>query len=202
MEFIWTRPFQSADRSANHLGAATLLLSLLLIGCGRSSFLNGQPAAPKNTTPSLKVSDVQISQGNVADGVTPAEVTVTLKNDQGEPIVGAPMTLTVSGSDNVVVPCTNTDVHGIARCRVYSTKAETKTFTFNGSMFAVKDVDFFTQRPQRAAFSFVGSAAVDQLPSGHKIISSSGLVEGPVTMRDSNGVIRVYTSIHGAMLGN
>ena len=194
-------PFRNRTQIANRFSLIAVL-GLTIAACGRSSFLNGQPTAPRSTTPSQKVSNVQISQNNVADGVTAAEVTVTLKNDQGEPIVNAPMILTVSGSDNVVVPCTNTDANGISRCRVYSTRAETKTFTFTGSMSIVKDVDFFTTRPQRAAFSFVGSAAVDVLPSGHKIISSSGLVEGPVTMRDSNGVVRVYTSIHGAILGN
>jgi Bacterial Ig-like domain (group 1) len=198
MGFVRTKSISCQAKKISGLFA----MGLLLAGCGRSSFLNGQPLAPKNLTPSLKVSNVQISPYNVADGISAAEVTITLKNDQGDPIQGATTQLSVSGGDNVIVPCTASDANGISRCRVYSTRAEIKTFSFAGALLAAKDVEFLATRPQRAAFSFVGSASVQTLPGGQKIISSSGLVEGPITMKDSNGVVRVYTSLYGAILGN
>ncbi len=78
---------------------------------------------------SALTSTIVATDPNLADGSTPAEVTITLRDAFGNAISGLTPTYSVSGTSNTLGDCTATDSAGEAVCEVTSTKAEGKTFS-------------------------------------------------------------------------
>lgn len=101
-----------------------IIACLLLLGCKKN--LANTPSA------SAAMSTLVVTSDNVADGLTPAQVTLLIRTASGEPVQGARMALLVSGSQNVVIPCGLTDHRGFSQCRIFSTKAEQKTIVAKG----------------------------------------------------------------------
>ncbi|MBX2989375.1 MAG: hypothetical protein KF802_15920 [Bdellovibrionaceae bacterium] len=55
-------------------------------------------------------------------------------------------------------------------------------------------VEFFPPPPNKMLFSIVSGASLHTHSSGRKILATSGITEGPISLKDSNGVSRVSTS--------
>ncbi len=102
-------------------------------GAGGGAAGGGEGAAggmevmkPPQLDPARCTLTVDRSAGVVADGVDRATVTVTLKNDRGEPMADQQVTLEVSGTQNTLTPPPLTDANGKAVALLSSTKAESK----------------------------------------------------------------------------
>ena len=173
---------------------------LALTACGKASF--DPYMSGLNDNPSLANSKMVITANNVADGMTPAQVTLEIRSASDVPLEGVKMTLTVTGDNNVIVPCTVTDANGLSSCKVYSTKAEQKSITAWGAINLSEDTQFTRPRFSRSMLSFVGGASMQKLSSGHKIFTTTGVVETPAAQKDSNGVLRLYSSVLGSVIGD
>lgn len=174
---------------------------LILSACDKSSF-RATRFDISTDGPSAVMSRLTVLPENVADGLTPAEIKIEIKNKTGVAISGAKMTLSVTGSQNVLVPCSVSDVTGTSHCRVYSTKAEQKWVTVTGKITLTQVTVFLQPKPNRNAFAFVSAGDVYKLPSGHKITATAGINETPTKMKDSTGTVRLHSSVLGAVLGN
>lgn len=185
---------------AQGLKQLTLITAgLALTACGNASF---DPYVGGIEVASSAMSSIAVSQNNIADGITPANVTVQLKTASGSAVANANLNLWVSGSNNVIVPCGKTDEKGMARCRFYTTTAESKTVRASGDVTLWADTNFMAPKPSRSAVAIVSSGAVITLPSGHKIISTTGISETPARQRDSYQVVRLHSSIHGSIISD
>jgi|GEM_PF-5108255 Bacterial Ig-like domain (group 1). len=173
---------------------------LALTACGKASFDPFMSGLEDN--PSLEHSRMNVTANNVADGMTPAQVTLEIRSASDIPLAGVNMTLTVTGDNNVIVPCTTTDANGLSSCKIYSTKAEQKSITAWGSINLKSDTQFTRPRFSRTMLSFVGGASMQKLASGHKIFTTTGIVETPAAQKDSNGVLRLYSSVLGSVIGD
>ncbi len=84
----------------------------------------GTPAAPSDLTSTVTVAPASI----VADGVTEAIVTITLKDEFGNPVPGSSPTVSSSGTLNTITqPSAVTDADGKTTAVLVSTTAEIKT---------------------------------------------------------------------------
>jgi hypothetical protein len=77
--------------------------------------------------PSAATSTIVVTDPNLADGATPAEVTITIRDALGNAVPGVTPTFAVSGTANTLGACAATDSAGQAVCEITSTKAEGKT---------------------------------------------------------------------------
>lgn len=183
-------------------GLGVVLLTPLLVNCGKSSFQYEMASPAPDIGPSKATSTMTISNNNIADGSTPAIVTFTIKDSSGSPISGVVMNLTIGGSQNTVMPCSPSNSQGLSQCVVYSTMSETKSFVGWGALtFDSENVWFAPVEPLRSAFSIVSAGSVETLPSGHVIIASAGILESDVLQKDSSNTMRVYSSILGSIVG-
>lgn len=176
-----------------------ITIATIIVGCNKAVFDPLLPTSPtakiNDATPSLKYSKLQVSSPNMADGVNPANVTIILKTENNEPIVGYKISIKVSGSQNTIVPCTETNEDGKSVCWIYSSKAEEKEVRTVGAIELVEDTTFLPPAPIRSTFAIVSSGSFITMPTGQRIISASGIMESNIRLADSNGVIRVKTSI-------
>lgn len=177
------------------------------VACSRSSFDAGMATEPKTAVPdstsiSGSKSTISVSTDQVADGSSPAEVTLTLRTYGNEPVVGVQMGLEVSGSNNVIIPCSTSDDQGQSRCRIYSTTAETKTVKAVGEITLQANTRFTEAMASSSAFQIVSSSGDDEVqPSGPRLVATAGIVESDAQLRDQFGNVRVYSSILGSVLG-
>ena len=109
-----------------------IIVCLSLLGCGIAR--NSISIKPAKDVPSAVMSSIIVTSNNIADGTTPAQVTLFIRTSSGKPAVGIPLILSVSGSENVVLPCGLTDRRGIAQCRFFSKKAESKMVVVKGGI--------------------------------------------------------------------
>ena len=98
---------------------------------------------------------IAVQPGSVeADGIASATVTTMLMTGGGDPIVGEPMTLQVSGSDNHVIPSAGiTDSAGRWTVQIASTTAGTKMVTAHAGVYIAT-----------TSVAFVEPACVPMLP--------------------------------------
>lgn len=175
-----------------------IINSALIVSCDKAKFDSILPKAPgtkpASLLPSLRTSSMRISSPNVADGVNPATVTISLRTENDQPIVGAELQLTVSGSDNVIVPCTTSNDEGKIQCWLYSSKAEEKIVRTIGAIELSQNVTFLPTPPIRSTFAIVSSGSFVTMPTGQRVITTLGTETNP-RLSDSNGVVRVKTSI-------
>ena len=180
-----------------------IAISFSVGACGRAGF--NVPTSGKALLPSETMSKIEISKDNIADGITPAIVTITVHNSKGTPIEGVVMTLWVSGSDNVIIPCGTSDAQGVSRCKIYSTKAEHKMVRAMGTTSSVVlalETDFKSPRPTMSSFAIVSAASIDNDTFTNRMITTLGMNESDAAQYDSNGVLRVHSTIQGAVLND
>lgn len=110
--------------------APIVLLVLMGVGFGCSG--KSKHGGGNNPLPPLSMT---ITPANVpADGATTASITLTARDkSSGNPIQGQIITLTASGTGNVLAQPAPTDSNGITEGRISSTVAETKVITATSS---------------------------------------------------------------------
>ena len=97
-------------------------LGALAVACSSSSSSVPPPAGPPA---SATRSRVALSVGSVAaDATTPALVTVTVRDEEGRPVAGAPVTVAYAGGTVVPVAPTS-DAQGVATFKVTAGSVET-----------------------------------------------------------------------------
>lgn len=173
-----------------------------LSACHNAAFDIHHYQAPFDDVPFESKCSIVVPDDNVADGQTPSDIILEVMNKAGQPIPNKDMSITLSGDNNVVLPCTPTDALGRCRCRVYSTKAEIKTVRVGGFVSTSKAVQFHYRGAQRNAADIVTSGGRELLSSGEKIISSTGIVEESNVIRDAQNDVEIHTSIQSFILVN
>lgn len=179
---------------------ALIALTQVLMACQNSSFdpnMAGQLSESDEV--SAEKSSMTVTSHNVADGITAAVVELKLRTKTDKPVVGLKLSLTASGRDNVIIPCTVSDANGMSWCRVLSTYAEVKELKTWGPISLMAQARFEEPRPLRSSFAVVSSGWQGRLPSGHRIISNVGVISDNTILRNSFGVKRAHTSINGAL---
>lgn len=174
---------------------------LIFVSCKNASFdaaLDFPETSMDEMSPDK--SEITVSNDNVADGVTPAQVTIIARSYRGSPIAGMKMSIAASGSANVIVPCTTTDTSGLSRCWLYTTRAEIKTIQILGAVTKKIDVVFQSPRPLRSNFAFVSSGGDLKLPSGHRVISTSGSIESDFIQKDTQGAVRLRSTVLSSVI--
>ena len=118
----------------------------------------------------------------LADGESKSSVTITVLDQYGNPVQGATVTVTASGSENQIEQSlTSTDVKGNAIAFVSSTKAERKILTAKADgmpLVATTEIDFVA--------TFLAKTVVEITP---KILPADGHSTASVTVTtvDPNG---------------
>lgn len=182
------------------------LVAMSLLGCSNSSFdafLEPDPPETINAElPSPEMTEIEISNDNVADGITPALVNLRIRSANGNPVEGVTMEISVSGSDNVVVPCTASDKKGQSRCMVYTTQAGLKSLKLTGVFSMTSSVMFMAPKPLRSNFAFVSTAVDMRLPSGRRVIATSGITESDFIQKDVHGMVRLRSSVLSSIIND
>ena len=82
---------------------------LIALAAGCANRRSGPQISASNST-------VQVTpqSGIVADGTTTALITVTVLDANNNPVVGHPVQVSVSGSNNLAGPVATTDANGVA----------------------------------------------------------------------------------------
>jgi autotransporter-associated beta strand protein len=168
-----------------------------------STQINAQPTV---TFTALGVSAVKStalaspSTGLVADGVSASTITVTAISGSGGPLSGQTVTLSVSGSGNIVTqPAAPTDVNGQTTATLQTTVAGTKTITVNvaGTIINAQPTAtfvagpatqiVFTSQPETTAVGITLPAVVVQIEDQYgNAVPQSG---APVTLALSAGTL-------------
>lgn len=186
--------------------AFVTILSCLELACSRAAFdavVPEKAAEPQidSSAVSLEDSTIYVAPDQIADGATPAEVQLTLRNRRREPLAGILMAIQVSGSGNVMNSCTTSDQNGRSRCRVFSTVAELKEIRAVGSVVLTAQAIFIAPAPTSSAFGIVSSSGSDTLPNTTRLVAMTGVSESNAALRDSYGYVRVFSSILGSVVG-
>lgn len=179
-----------------------LTSALILTACDKAAFDPGTPRTPAGNVPSAIYSKLRVSSPNWANGMTAADITIELVNDDGKPVVGVAVSLSVSGEENVVTPCPVSDSRGLIRCRLYSTRAEWKNILVKGGITLTKQTEFLGVAPFKSSFAVVSAGASARLPAGHKFVTSAGNLVTNQELRDAHGDLRAHATILGQILGN
>ena len=136
---------------------------------------------------SASQSTVAASPTSVAPGVT-STITVTAKDSLGDPVSGATVVLTATGTGNTLTqPPDTTDANGVATGTISSTVAGTKTVTakINGTTITQTATVTVTPGPVSAAQSTVAASPASVAPGANATVT--------VTAKDDFG-----NSISGA----
>src|SRR5262245_24054634 len=84
---------------------------------------------PNAVSPTISVVTASPATGVVANGSATSTITVILRDINGNPVVGVPVQLASTGSNNTLVQPFVTNAGGVATGTIASTTAETKTIT-------------------------------------------------------------------------
>ncbi|MCU0862875.1 MAG: Ig-like domain-containing protein [Planctomycetes bacterium] len=165
--------------------ASSLVVLLLLGACGGSG-----GGAPDDTIPvssSLSVVTLQASQAIASDGVDGAPLVVTLRDENGQLLVGRQLTVAATGSGNDFVPAASlrTGTDGTARVRLTSTSPERKQLTVTVTNAGVAaelpnrpEVDFVPTNVARRRVSVSSSGAQGNDFSRQAAVSGNGRYVG------------------------
>ena len=168
------------------------------LGCERSSFDYASLKKAANDV-CADFSDITVTSGNYADGVTPAKIEVLLKNYQGEPISNREVHLAISGDNNTLSPCSKTNNLGIAVCWLYTTTAERKRVSMMGMDSVWEYIDFTPIINNRNSGAIVAAGAHYNFVSGNKATVAAGELTSSFQLKDSFNKIRAETSILSRM---
>lgn len=174
-------------------------VSLSIAACSQATFDSEMAAMPVSDDIAWDKTTVTTSQTAPADGITPIEINLRIRNKWGKSLEGKRPHFTVSGSHNVLVPCTVSDQLGASRCRVYSTHPEKKDVFFDG-LNIVEIIQFIKIPPTKSSTAIVSSGGRLRLPSGHIFLTSAGVVESPIRLEDAGQIQRARTSIIGTII--
>lgn len=182
-------------KNAAHV-IATLLLASFQVACGRAEF-DGQMRTLPTDAPHVDVSrsTFKVVGPHLADGLSESWADFTMRDQFGKPIAGLNLELHVGGDGNVVKPCTQTNASGVGSCRFRSSNPGEKNVALVGAVEMNDVVTFAAPKSLGVLFGFVASADDQTLPSGHRIVSASGIVEGPIRVADNNQY-KALTSSH------
>lgn len=173
---------------------------ILVVGCGRSSFDFEVQKELEDLKPSLDKSWMTVTTPQPADGITPSLVTIKMVSASGKALAGVSMDLEVSGSDNVIVPCSLSDSAGLMSCRVYSTKAEMKSVKASGLISFESQTQFESVTPTLSVTGVSSMGSFQRTLGGYYVTVSAGQVESPFYVKDSMGTTRLRSSLLGVML--
>jgi hypothetical protein len=173
-----------------------------LCGCSQSSFDATMSRSADEMTPSAEMSKIIVSSPNVADGMSPADVRLELRNAKGKPIPHLKTNIQVSGSENVIVPCSESDDNGNSSCKLYSTWAEEKSISLSGMSEIKAQTMFHKVSPFKSSLAITATGSQERLTTGHRIISSGGQVASPLAQKDSSGTVRMYSTVIGIAISN
>ncbi len=145
---------------------------------------------PSDVSPGLSSLVVNPSSNVLADGVALANISITVRDGNGNPLPGQTVLLSSDGSNNTIVQPGPTDAAGMSSGSIASTNAETKTIiaTVNPGSTAVQlssrpSVEFVGDPSTiSAANSLVSATPISGLPADG---STSAVIQ--VTVLDANG---------------
>jgi adhesin/invasin len=143
--------------------------TIIFAAVGHTSAIS-QTVTVTPTTVDPTLSTVEVAPSVIQAGNEVAIITVTARDDAGNPIAGLPVVVAVSGSGNTVTqPAGLTDANGVATARLSSTKAETKSIAANINTISVG---------QTASISVVAgppsaSTTTAQVPNGKRLRSTT-----------------------------
>lgn len=178
-----------------------IVVSYIFLACEKSAFDAWAPLLDDDT-PSLLTSTMDLSIPAIADGVSSVTIVISLKNAAAKPLVGKVVSLSVSGTGNIISACPMTDSLGATRCYLRSTWAEQKMVTAVSKIKMSKQVVFTTSSGALGLAGIVTSGGTHQSASGHKVTSTSGIVETPSSLKDSLNVKRLNTSLRSYLGDN
>lgn len=171
---------------------AIAFISLLQTACFNSSFT---PSLPVSAPITEGTSVVEISDGNIADGITPTELSVWIKDSAGYPAEGVLPTISTDANDIVLIPCNTTDANGLSRCKIYTTSAGRKSFIISSPFRTMTlDINFLAPKPLHGSFGVVTGSTIQKIPAGNKVISASGIIESSINQKDTAGRDRLHSS--------
>jgi hypothetical protein len=156
---------------------------------------------------SMEYSTITIASDQVADGATPADITLSLRNAMNDPLPGIVMALEVTGSGNVLNSCTTSDSNGRARCRFYSTTAELKRIRVVGSVTMLAETMFVEPPAASSSFGIITSYGDETIVGGQRLVAMSGVVESDIAMPGSysggrGGGAFILSSILSSVIGD
>jgi hypothetical protein len=138
--------------------------------------------------------------GIPADGITSATITLVAHDSSGNPVPGEVITLTASGSGNIITQPNPTDSNGTAQGFIASTVAETKTVTAVGPVTSgttTATVTFVPPQTTSNASLTMVSGSAQSGPAGTQLaLPLVVLVTGP-NGQPIAGVPVTYTATTG-----
>jgi hypothetical protein len=180
-----------------------VLIAPLGIACLLQTACFNSPFNPSDRVDiPIEKSKVEISADNVADGITPAQISMWLRTAKGTPIVGAQSNITASGTGAVIVPCTISDHVGFTRCKLYSTSAGKMIISVSGPVTLNFEIDFAVPKKIQGSFGVVVGSSMAITNSGNKIIATSGIVEAPINQKDTAGRDRLHSSLLSTIIND
>jgi hypothetical protein len=159
------------------LVAALMVAAALSSGCHPA--LNKSTSSDSNDVVTGLIGHISVSSPNVADGLTPALVTIRIQSFIGSKISGLKLKLMVIGEENTIVPCSPSDDRGFSTCKVYSTRSEQKIFKVFGPINLSKSVMFQPVRPYRSLIGITSSDGADTPSIEERARVSLALSEAP-----------------------
>jgi protocatechuate 3,4-dioxygenase beta subunit len=174
----------------NANGVATGTLSSTEVGTKTvSATANGTALAQTATVTvtsapvSAALSTVTAAPSSITAGSGTSTITVTVKDENGNPISGATVVLAATGSGNTLTqPAGPTNANGVATGALSSTVAGTKTVSATANGTAITQTAQVTVTPGPISAS---QSTVSAVPSS--IVVTSGTATITVTVKDANG---------------
>lgn len=179
--------------------AALALIAMLAVACNRAEFL---PRVEQDFDSRIDFgkSQIQVTSPVPADGISASTIVLFLLNKDGQPIVGLQPQIMASGTGNIYVPCTISDATGKSTCSLISTVAGDKEVWPVGGQHVAVDIVFTRPPPSKTLFGVVAGGTLQTLPTGHKIVAASGIVETEIQVKDLNGIKRLRSSQLGTII--
>ena len=145
---------------------------------------------PATISALLTTATASPATGVIANGSAISTITVTVRDQNGNPVPGQAVQLDATGSNNILVQPGLTDAFGVASGSIASTIAETKTITATvnpgASQIVVAQqptVDFVADPNSISAVLTTASAS----PATGVLANGSAISTITVTVRDQNG---------------
>ncbi len=144
------------------------------VGCNEKKRKGGLPPAPKPLTMTISPA-TRIP----ADGATTATISLVLRDKlTGNPIKGQSITLTATGTGNILTQPGPTDVNGKADGRIATTVAETKVVTATGTTGDVASASVtFIVAPSSS------SATLSILSGDNQSAPPNGILANPLVVK-------------------
>lgn len=177
------------------IGIATATLT----GCTPSEFVPPMALSSVSEVDAV-MSTMTIDAPNIADGISVTNITLNLRDKKGQGMPGLTMTLTVSGSNNTIIPCTVSNASGRSECQIMTTTSEMKHIQVVGMPGMTASVWFSKPSPTMTLFSLVSAGAQQTAPSGHKFLVTTGNFLTPPILKDASGVPRTGTTHLSTMI--